>query len=151
MWGILINPKDSFSSPTSILLVCQEQWVFYTVWVPWKNTDTLIHWHQRLLVSFVLGGVGGRLGAQTLGEQRGWQVKMECCALSNQLKALHDCFLTNNTCGCWNSSGNLSNTPFHSAVVTPSKLFSFQKNLGSSTCRWLSNLEEICQIYFHWL
>lgn len=57
-------------------------------------------------------------GPRMLTEEIGCQVKIECCALSNQLKTRHDCFLTNNTCGCWNCSGNLSNTLFHFAAVT---------------------------------
>lgn len=74
-----------------------------------SNTDLVLHTHKihilahahRLLrESYCLGRTGGSRGSGRLTEQIGCQVKIESCALSNQLRTRHDCFLTNNTCGC---------------------------------------------------
>lgn len=63
MRRILINPKDRFSSPTSSPFR-HPQCVFSTVQILLKNIHILLHSQKPLLVSIVLGGVGGRQGAQ---------------------------------------------------------------------------------------
>lgn len=81
-----------------------------------QQIHILVHSHKTLGEHYYFGRRGGRQDPRMLVEQLGCQVKIECCALSNQLKTWHDCFLTNNTCVCENCSGNLSRTLFHFAV-----------------------------------
>lgn len=107
------------------------------------SPHTKLSWWALFWEEWVVGR-----GHRMWKEQIGCQVKMDCCALSNQLKTLHECFLTNNTCGCWNSSGNLSNILFSLCYCNSMKFILISEE---STCRWLSTLDNICQTYFHCL